>query len=128
MARLNFAPVSSAQSGLLRFASAYFVLNGVLYVVLIGFVLLLGLWGRETITPTVTSALTIAIGAVTAVGLIWTGSQLSRGTRIGGFMALGFVVLPVAFAAATSQAMDWLDIVSAVLGVIVFALIWNELT
>jgi hypothetical protein len=127
MARLNFAPVSSAQSGLLRFASAYFVLNGILYAVLIG-VVLLGIWGPAPIAPTVTNALSIGVGAVTATGLIWTGALLNRGRRIGGFMALGFVILPVAFAAATSQRVDGIDIVSAVLGVIVSTLIWNELT
>ena len=128
MARFNFAPVSSAQSGLLQFASAYFLLNGVVYAILVIVAVVALVTGTDAMPWTAASALAIAIGATTGVGLIWTASQLGRGTRTGGFMALGFVLLPVTFALTTSRAMDWLDIVSAVLGVIVLALIWHELS
>jgi len=128
MARFNFSPVSSAQSGLLQFASAYFLLNGVIYGLMVIAALVALSTGSAAMPRTAGSALAIAVGATTGVGLIWTSSQLGRGTRIGGYMALGFVLLPVAFAVVTRQAMDWLEIVSAVLGVVVFALIWHELT
>src|SRR5512140_2380767 len=96
--RLNFAPVSNAESSLLRFASGYFLLNGVAYGLFLALLLLGVAMGRVAFAPTTIGVLGVVVQAATAVGLVWTGSLLGRGTRLGGFLALGFVLLPIAFA------------------------------
>jgi hypothetical protein len=125
--RFNFAPFSSAQSSLLRLASGYFLLNGIVYALLVAVVILGSLFGQEVFAPTILNVLGILVSATTAVGLVWTGALLGRGSRLGGFLALGFVLLPIAFAAISSQPIDTVEIVFGVLGVIVLSLIWHEL-
>ena len=125
--RLNFAPVSSAQSSLLRFASAYFLLNGIVYGLLLAVLLLDYLIRRAPFVPTVLTVSGILIAAMTAVGLVWTGSLLGRGNRLGGFLALGFLLLPVAFAVLTTQPIGGIESVVAVLGVIVLSIVWRDL-
>jgi hypothetical protein len=125
--RFNFAPVSSGQSSLLRIASGYFLLNGVVYGLLVAALILAYLFGQEVFTPTILSILRILVPATTAVGLVWTGALLGRGSRLGGFLALGFVLLPIAFAAVARQPMATIELVFGVLGVIVLSLIWREL-
>ena len=95
--RFNFAPVSSAQSSLLRFASGYFILNGVVYGLLVAVGLVGYVLGRVVFAPTFLNLLAILVNVIAAVGLVWTGSLLGRGRRIGGFLALGFVLLPLVF-------------------------------
>ena len=125
--RFNFAPVSSAQSSLLRFASAYFLLNGIVYGLLLAVLLLDYLIRRAPFVPTVLTVSGILIAAMTAVGLVWTGSLLRRGSRLGGFLALGFLLLPVAFAVLTTQPIGGIESVVAVLGVIVLSIVWRDL-
>jgi len=125
--RFNFAPVSSAQSSLLRFASAYFLLNGIVYGLLLAVLLLDYLIRRAPFVPTVLTVSGILIAAMTAVGLVWTGSLLGRGSRLGGFLALGFLLLPVAFAVLTTQPIGGIESVVAVLGVIVLSIVWRDL-
>lgn len=125
--RFNFAPVSGAQSGLLRFASAYLILNGVVYGLLVTVAFVGFLLGHKPPAPTMLVALGIVIQATTAVGLVWTGSLLGRGTRLGGFLALGFVLVPIAFAALRREAMDVTVFVFSVLGLLVLLIIWHEL-
>ena len=125
--RFNFAPVSSAQSSLLRFASAYFLLNGIVYGLLLAVLLLDYLIRRAPFVPTVLTVSGILIAAMTAVGLVWTGSLLGRGNRLGGFLALGFLLLPVAFAVLTTQPIGGIESVVAVLGVIVLSIVWRDL-
>jgi len=125
--RFNFAPVSSSQSSLLRFASAYFLLNGIVYGVLLAVLLLDYAIRREPVVPSGVSVSGILIGAMTAVGLVWTGSLLGRGIRLGGFLALGFLLLPIAFGALSTQPIGRIEIVAAVLGVIVLSIVWRDL-
>jgi len=125
--RFNFAPVSSSQSSLLRFASAYFLLNGIVYGVLLAVLLLDCAIRREPVVPSGVSVSGILIGAMTAVGLVWTGSLLGRGIRLGGFLALGFLLLPIAFGALSTQPIGRIEIVAAVLGVIVLSIVWRDL-
>ena len=125
--RFNFAPVSSSQSSLLRFASAYFLLNGIVYGLLLAVLLLDYLIRRAPFVPTVLTVSGILIAAMTAVGLVWTGSLLGRGSRLGGFLALGFLLLPVAFAVLTTQPIGGIESVVAVLGVIVLSIVWRDL-
>jgi len=125
--RFNFAPVSSSQSSLLRFASAYFLLNGIVYGLLLAVLLLDYLIRRAPFVPTVLTVSGILIAAMTAVGLVWTGSLLGRGNRLGGFLALGFLLLPVAFAVLTTQPIGGIESVVAVLGVIVLSIVWRDL-
>ena len=125
--RFNFAPVSSSQSSLLRFASAYFLLNGIVYGVLLAVLLLDYAIRREPVVPSGVSVSGILIGAMTAVGLVWTGSLLGRGIRLGGFLALGFLLLPIAFGALSTQPIGRIEIAAAVLGVIVLSIVWRDL-
>jgi hypothetical protein len=125
--RINFAPVSSAQSSLLRFASGYFLLNGVLYGILVAVRLIAYASGRVVFAPTLPNVVRIFVEVIAAVGLVWTGSLLGRGTRFGGFLALGFVLLPLVFAALSLQHIRAVDLVFGIFGVIVFAIIWREL-
>ena len=125
--RFNFAPVSSSQSSLLRFASAYFLLNGIVYGLLLAVLLLDYLIRRAPFVPTVLTVSGILIAAMTAVGLVWTGSLLGRGNRLGGFLALGFLLLPVAFAVLTTQPIGGIESVVALLGVIVLSIGWRDL-
>jgi uncharacterized membrane protein len=125
--RFNFAPVSSAESDLLRFASGYFLLNGLVYgllaaVLLVGYIL-----GQDVSAPPILVFFGVLIQAITAVGLVWTGSLLGRRARLGGFLALGFLLLPIAFTAMSREPMDVTEIVFGVLGVIVLLIIWHEL-
>jgi hypothetical protein len=125
--KFNFAPVSRSQSSLLRFASAYFLLNGIVYGLLLVVLLLDYLLRREPFLPTVLNVSGILIGAMTAVGLVWTGSLLGRGSRLGAFLALGFLLLPVAFAVLSTQPIGGIESIVAVLGVIVLSIIWRDL-
>jgi hypothetical protein len=125
--RFNFAPFSSAQSTLLRGASGYFILNGVFYGLLVAAQLIGYVLGREPFAPRLLNVAGIFIQVISAVGLVWTGLLLGRGTRRGGFLALGFVLLPMVFGALSLQPIEAIDIVFAVLGVIVLSAIWREL-
>jgi len=125
--KFNFAPVSGSQSSLLRFASAYFLLNGIVYGLLLAVLLLGYVLRREPFAPTILNVSGILIGAMTAVGLVWTGLLLGRGSRLGAFLALGFLLLPVAFAVLSIQPIGGIEIVAAVLGVIVLSIIWRDL-
>jgi hypothetical protein len=71
--------------------------------------------------------LNLLIQAIAAGGIIWTGVLLARGSRLGGFLAVGFVLLPIVFAALTREPLDMFQIAFAVLGVIVLIVIWHEL-
>jgi hypothetical protein len=127
MNRLNFAPVSSAQSGLLRFASAWFVFNGAVYGLLAVAGVVRSVFSHQPPAPTMLVVFGLLIQAMTAGGLVWTGSLLGQGRRLGGYLALGFVLLPVVFAVFTREPLDVFQIAFAVLGMIVLALIWREL-
>jgi hypothetical protein len=125
--RFNFAPVSSAQSGLLRFASAWFVFNGVVYALLVVAAVVRLVLGNHVAAPLTLVVLGLLIQAIAAGGIVWTGLLLARGSRLGGYLAIGFVLLPIAFAAFTREPLDMFQIAFAVLGVIVLVVIWHEL-
>ena len=125
--RFNFAPVSGAQSSLLRIASGWFLFNGSFYGLLVAVGILGLLLGKEGFDPTILAVFSIFVHVTTAAGLVWTGSLLGRGSRLGGILAFGVLLLPVAFAAIARQPMRTTEIVFGVLGVIVLSLIWREL-
>ena len=125
--RFNFAPVSSAQSGLLRFASAYLILNGLLNGLLVAVTVVGLLLGHKPPAPTMLVVLGIVLGTAMAVGLVWTGLLVGRGTRLGGFLALGFVLVSFVFAALRGEAMDGTVLVFSVLGLLVLLIVWHEL-
>src|ERR1700704_2240228 len=125
--RFNFAPVSSAQSGLLRFASAWLVFNGVVYGLLVVAAVVRFVFSHQLPAPTIVVVFSLLINAMAAAGIVWSGLLLARGRRLGGYLALGFVLLPILFAALTREPLDIFEIAFAVLGVIVLALSWHEL-
>lgn len=125
--KFNFAPVSGAQSGLLRFASAWLVFNGVVYGLLVVAFVARFVFSHQLPAPTILVVVSILIQAMAAGGIVWSGSLLARGRRLGGYVALGFVVLPIVFAALSREPLDMFEIAFAVLGVIVLVVIWHEL-
>jgi hypothetical protein len=125
--RFNFAPVSSAQSGLLRFASAWLVFNGVVYALLVVAAVVRLVSSHQLPAPTILVVFSLLTNAMAAAGIVWSGLLLARGRRLGGYVALGFVLLPVVFAALTREPLDIFQIAFAVLGVLVLALCWQEL-
>jgi len=125
--RFNFAPVSSAPSALLRFASAYLILNGILNGLSVAVAVVALLLGHKPPAPTMLVVLGIFLWTATAVGLVWTGLLVGRGTRLGGFLALGFVLISFVFAALRGEAMDFAVIIFSALGLLVLLIIWHEL-
>jgi hypothetical protein len=125
--RLDFAPVSNVPSSLLRFAAAYFVFSGVVYGLLVAAALVAGLLGKIPFTPTVSHVFGVVIALVSAVGLVWTGSLLGRGSRPGGYLALGFSLMPIVVAALMREPQSTINVVVAVIGVIVLAVVWRDL-
>jgi hypothetical protein len=125
--RFNFAPVSGAQSGLLRFASAWLVFNGVVYGLLVVAAFVRLGFSHHPPASTILVVFILLIQAVSAGGIVWSGLLLARGRRLGGYVALGFVLLPIVFAALIREPLDIFEIAFAVLGVIVLAVIWHEL-
>jgi hypothetical protein len=125
--KLNFAPVSSAQSGLLRFASAWFVFNGAVFALLVVAVIVRSVLSHPRPEPTILFFFDILIPATAAAGIVWTGFLLARGSRVGGYVAFGLILLPIVAAALTRQPLDMFQIAFAILGVIVLALVWHEL-
>ena len=125
--RFNFAPVSGAQSGLLRFASAWLVFNGVVYGLLVVAAVVRIAFGHHLAAPTILVVFSLLIQTMAAGGIVWSGLLLARGRRLGGYVALGFVLLPIVFAALIREPLDIFEIAFAVLGVIVLAVIWHEL-
>ena len=77
--------------------------------------------------PTILVVFSLLIQAMAAGGIVWSGLLLARGRRLGGYVALGFVLLPIVFAALIREPLDIFEIAFAVLGVIVLAVIWHEL-
>lgn len=126
--RFNFAPVSSAQSGLLRFASAWLIFNGAVYGLLVVAAVVQIVFSHQLPALTTPVVFSVLINAMAAAGIVWSGLLLARGRRLGGYLALGFVLLPVVFAALSRAPLGILEIAFAALGVIVLALSWHELT
>ena len=125
--RFNFAPVSSAQSGPLRFASGWLVFNGVVYGLLVVAAVVRFVFGHQPPAPTFLVVFSLLINAMPAAGIVWSGLLLARGRRLGGYLALGFVLLPIVFAALSRTPLDLFEVAFAVLGVLVLALCWQEL-
>jgi hypothetical protein len=125
--RFNFAPVSSAQSGLLRSASAWLVFNGAVYGLLVVVAVVRIVFSHQLPAPTILVVFSLLINAMAAVGIVWSGLLLARGSRLGGYLALGFTLLPIVFAAFTRKPLGIFEIAFAVLGVIVLVVIWHEL-
>jgi|SRR5437868_7558137 len=124
--RFNFSPVSSAESGTLRLASGWFIFNGVVYGLLVGAALVTVILGKISV-PTNWVFVGLLVQGVAAVGIVWTGILLGRRVRLGGYLALGFILLPIVVGAIARQPIDVTEIVFGVLGVIVLMLIWHEL-
>jgi hypothetical protein len=112
---------------LLRLASGYFLLNGVFYGLLVIAALLGVVFRLGGLAPTVLNIVGILVQGISAVGLVWTGRLLGRGARLGGFLALGFLLLPIALGAFSPLLVTTTDVVFGVLGAIVISIIWGEL-
>ena len=124
--RFKFSPVSSADSSLLVLASAWFIINGAVYGLLVAAALVAVILGKVSV-PTNWIYVSVLVRAIAAAGLVWTGILIGRRNRLGGVLALGFILLPFVVGVIGHQPMDVTGIVFGVLGLIVLALIWPEL-
>jgi hypothetical protein len=122
---LNFAPVSGAQSTLLRIAAGWFIFNGAFYGILL--LVAIGALVRDAIggVHRPWSLPAIALHALSAVGIVWTGILLGRGRRLGAYLMLFFLLIPLLF--LPWQPVSATEVVFGVLGLIVIAAIWREL-
>lgn len=126
----NFAPLSSANSGGLRLAAGYFILSGILTIVFLC-ALVIGMFFQPEVEAAVMKhPLRFFLGAATQLvagaGWIWTGTLLSRRSRLGGILAVIFMAIPLVSAAA-SASVSTSTLVFSVIGLIVVASVWNEL-
>ncbi len=124
---IDFAPVSNRESTLLRFASGYLILNGIFNGLVFIWLLVSSVLGRPGFGATSADILGIVILAILTAGLIWTGVLLGRGSRRGGLFALGFTLMPIAYAVLTPDRPSTATLVFSGLGVIVLFIIWREL-
>lgn len=125
--RFRFAPVSSGKSSLLDVACGYFILNGAVYGLLVVAAIVRVALGEEVPAPKPLNLLGLLIGAMIAAGLVWIGILLGHGRRLGGVLALGLIILPIALAAVTRQSVPAVEVIFGVLGVIVLVSVWREL-
>ena len=128
---LNFAPVSGANSTRLRIASGWFIVSGILMLVLVG-VAIVGLIVQPAAADEFRShpwalPIGLSIQIVSGLAWLWTGILLNRRSRRGGILALVFLVLPL-IAAAFSPRIDVLSLVISAIGLLIIATVWNELS
>jgi len=110
----------------LIFAAGWFIINGAVYGVIVLTAFAAVMLGKISI-PTNWVYVSLLVQAVAAVGIVWAGILLGRRNRLGGFLAFGFILLPILVALIAGQPMDVTEIVFSVLGIIVLSLIWHEL-
>ncbi|HWO87974.1 MAG TPA: hypothetical protein VNL98_02370 [Gemmatimonadales bacterium] len=72
-------------------------------------------------------AIALGVRLIAGGGLLWTGILLERGERRGGWLALGFTVLPV-LQLLVGAPLDWITILWTVLALLVLASIWDYLS
>jgi len=120
----RFAPLSTAPSLLIVVAAWNFMLNGVANTVFA--ILLITAAGRAGLNPVVLMA-AAGLRLAAAGGLFWTGLLLKRGERRGGWLALGFTLLPV-LPILFGAPVDWVTVLLTVVSLLVLASIWNDLT
>ena len=125
--RLNFAPVSSVPSSLVRFAGGYFVFNGVTLGILVILALVAPWFGGPSPAPTFRDGVVLLAVAVSAVGFVWTGTALWRGLRVGGWVMLALAVLPIAAALLAGHRPETITVVFGVIQLVILALVWREL-
>jgi hypothetical protein len=126
----NFAPVSGANSGGLRLAAGYFILSGILTALFLC-AALVSIAVRPAVAATVKNhvlifSLGLAVQLIVAAGWIWTGVLLGRRSRLGGILAVAFMLVPLVSAAAPVS-IGTATIVFSIIGLIVVASVWNEL-
>jgi hypothetical protein len=128
---LNFAPFSGANSTRLRIASGWFIVSGILTLVLAG-VVIVGLIVQPTAADEFRNhpwrlLIGLSIQVISALAWLWTGVLLNRRSRRGGILALVFLLLPL-IAAAFSPRIDGYSLVISVIGLLIIATVWNELS
>lgn len=121
MAKTNrFAPVSGAPSTLINVASGYFMLSGVLVALVAVLLPIFAPEGRAGYTTT-QLAIAVALSAGWAAAMFWTGILIGRGSRRGGYLALGFTLVSL----LSDQSGKTLAFI--VLSLVVLASIWRDL-
>lgn len=127
----NFAPFSSANSGELRLAAGYFLVSGISTIVILSVALIGDLFAEPGLGAVVTEHplqffLGLGMQFLASAGWIWTAFLLSSRRRLGGILAVAFLLLPLVsipwFPIHTST------IVFSVVGLAVVASVWNELS
>jgi hypothetical protein len=127
----NFAPFSGANSSGLRIASGYFLVTGILTILIISVAFVAGMFVEPGLAAEVKGhALRFFLGSalqlIASAGWIWTGVLLSKRRRLGGILAILFLLLPLVSIAA-SVPIKISTIVLSVIGLVVVASVWNEL-
>ncbi|HST07497.1 MAG TPA: hypothetical protein VLJ83_04960 [Gemmatimonadaceae bacterium] len=125
--RLNFAPVSSVPSSLVRFAGGYFVFNGVTIGILVILAVVARWIGKRAVPLTLPNIVVLLAMAVSGAGFVWTGIALWSGRRIGGWILLGLALLPIVGAVLTGQKPDASSVVFGAIELIILALVWRDL-
>lgn len=120
----RLAPISSAPPILLMVAAWNFMLNGAANIVLA----ILTLAGARRLPLSAgLIALVVGLGFVSGAGLFWTGRLLQRGVRLGGWIALGFTLLPVV-PWLFGVTLDWVTVFWTVLTLLVLVSFWDHLS
>lgn len=124
--RFKFAPVSGSPSTAVRMASGWFIFNGAVSGLLVVIAILGVAAGWGDFREARVNWLSLLVSIATAIGLVWTGTLVWRCRRIGGVLALGFILLQV-IATLLSPPVDRVVLILMGIGVLILISIWGEL-
>ncbi len=111
---------------MVRVASGWFIVNGATYGVFVLVVLIRIAMGSPVPGKSWVFWLSVLISTATAAGLVWTGMLVGQCRRLGGMLALGFLLLPIVLTLLMPP-IDKAAVVFGVIGVAVLISIWEEL-
>lgn len=124
--RLNFAPVSAAQSTGLRVSAGWFIVNGVVLGA-VTLALVIGLLAGTEVYQGGWMAAGMAITTVVSVGSVFAGWLILHERRLGGIIAVLLVLAGPASRVLQGIPLPVFDIVFAVVSVLILLSIWREL-
>lgn len=121
----RFAPVSSAPSNFVNVAAGYFVLSGVLNVILMLVAPFLLAKDSAPASVRLVAAILLLRGGF-AAAYFWTAQLLSRRSRKARYVVLALVLMPV-IGVLLGAALDPGTLIWTVLSFVVLAVIWRDL-